>query len=76
MSFLWNGTGMTAVAIGNDTRVKVRMLLQVLKQWFGRGIQWSSTESEQVSSMIILVVLYRGEYLVLVAFGLSIGMYV
>lgn len=74
MRFLWNGTGMTTV--GNDTRVKVRMLLQVLKQWFGRGSQWSSTESEQVSSSMIILVLYRGKYLVLVAFGLSIGMYV
>jgi len=62
--------------VGNDTRVKVRMLLQVLKQWFGRGSQWSSTESEQVSSSMIILVLYRGKYLVLVAFGLSIGMYV
>jgi hypothetical protein len=62
--------------VGNDTRVKVRMLLQVLKQWFGGGSQWSSTESEQVSSSMIILVLYRGKYLVLVAFGLSIGMYV
>ena len=55
--------------VGND------MLLQVLKQ-FGRGSQWRSTESEQVSSSMIILVLYRGKYLVLVAFGLSIGLYV
>jgi len=54
MSFLWNGTGTTAV--GKDTLVKVR----VSKQWFGRGSQWSSTESEQVSSMVILGIISPG----------------